>query len=201
MRPVFLFLCPLLALAACSANTPLDGVRLPSLSGAQARSVGRVAPAQVVSPNGEPLSGGPLGAPDCDEQMDRWFDRVDANQDGRIDRAEFLADARAQFARMDLDHDGFITADELTAYRLPTMGGDTTGQKGKSGARGGRQSAPDAAQDGEDPVMAADANLDFQVSLEEFLALAESKFARLAKDGTWSRDTVDMLCHPEPAKD
>ena len=73
----------------------------------------------IYSPNGEPLNGGALGHPSCAAAMAQWFDRVDANHDGAIDRAEFLADAARQFAAMDLDHDGVITPSELAQYRLP----------------------------------------------------------------------------------
>jgi len=142
------------------------------------------------------LSGGILGRPDCDEALAKWFDRVDTNHDGVIDRAEFLADAGAQFARMDLDHDGYVTADELTQYRMPYLGsGDT-----KPGAK--RQRVSQAAAEGlEDPVMAADANLDFQVSLTEFLALAGAKFTKLAPDGKLTSDGLDGICWPAPAKE
>ena len=202
MRRLIAPLFAVLAVSACSSfHSPLDGVPLPSLSGSSGTSGARHSPAQVISPNGEPLSGGPLGQPDCDEAIDKWFDRVDTNHDDTIDRAEFIADAQAQFARMDLDHDGFVTADELTRYRMPTLGVEA-----KPGAKPGakhprRNSSADDAEGGEDPVMAADTNLDFQVSLTEFLALAESKFAKLAKDGIWTRDAVEAICHPAPPKE
>ena len=198
MRYAFALLLPVaLLLAACSTvRTPLDGLPLPSMPHSSSAEAGaKPLDGPVISPNSEPLSGGILGRPDCDEALAKWFDRIDTNHDGVIDGAEFLADARAQFARMDLDHDGFITADELTTYRMPYLGsGDA-----KPGAK--RQRISQAAAEGlEDPVMAADANLDFQVSLPEFLAQAETKFAKLASDGKMNRDALDGICWPAPTK-
>jgi len=197
MRHVLFPLLVCLGLAACSSfHTPLDNVPLPSMPhGSSARGAERPLDGPAVSPNAEPLSGGILGYPDCDEAMAKWFDRVDTNHDGVIDHVEFLADARAQFARMDIDHDGFITADELTTYRMPYQGSGET----KPGAK--RQRASQAAAEGqEDPVMAADSNLDFKVSLAEFLALAEAKFAKLAPEGKLNRGAIDDICWPSPAK-
>jgi hypothetical protein len=93
------------ALAACGGHRD----REPQ----SARSTG-----PLYSPNGEPLSGGPLGHPSCQEALAGWFDRIDAHHVGTIDLAAFLADARRQFAAMDLNHDGQITPDELAQYRM-----------------------------------------------------------------------------------
>jgi hypothetical protein len=75
----------------------------------------------LYSPNGEPLSGGPLGHPSCQDALGRWFDHLDTSHTGAIDLAAFLADARHQFAAMDLNHDGQITPDELARYRVAYM--------------------------------------------------------------------------------
>jgi hypothetical protein len=152
----------LVPLAACGSLPYFGGGR-----SAHNHDGGSAAARLIFSPNGEPLSGGPLGHPACGEAMDRWFDRVDANHDGWIDRDEFLADARAQFARMDLDHDGNITSDELATFRAPFTAQPRAG--------GGRPPGTDA-----DPVMSADANLDFKVSLAEFLRQADEIYSSLA---------------------
>ena len=179
------------------------------------------APSVVFSLNGEPLTGGPLGQMACTEALARWFERVNANHDSGIDRRELLDDAKTQFARMDLDHDGFITADELTIFREayrpsaaaqrartdetrpeserkgggeqhpqhqhhgPGGGGGGPGPGGPGGGNrgpGGGSSAKTLAAGISDPVMSADKNLDFKVSLAEFLAQAEENFARLDTD-------------------
>ncbi len=140
-------------------------------------------PPLFYSPNGEPLNGGPLDHPSCETAMAGWFGRVDANHDGRIDRNEFLADARAQFARMDVEHFGYLTSEELDRYRAPY-------RKGTRMPPGG----------GRDPVMSADADLDFKVTPEEFMAQASETFNRLAgSDGTIGRDTLPSLCKAQAA--
>ncbi len=165
-------------LAACDATLP----QMPPLPkwGGGATDEEPVVPIVLFSPNGEPLSGAEFGQPQCDDALERWFGRVDANHDGAIDRQEFLADARVQFGRMDLDHDGFITADELSTFRaayLPT--GRREGRDRRDAPGGATKALPSGVPD---PVMSADANLDFKVSLAEFIALAEENFVRLDSD-------------------
>jgi hypothetical protein len=175
-------------------------------------------PEVAVSPNGEPLSGGPLGKLACADAAAQWFGRVDANHDGSIDKGEFMADLRAQFARMDLDHDGFITPDELAAYRAPYLyrsEGRTppAGGEAKPTPEGDTENAPHHRQRGAgpshalpsglaDPVMSADRNLDFKVSLDEFVAQGAEVFARLDKDkdGRISRAEAEAeICAPHTA--
>jgi len=169
---------PLLALVAAVAGCEM---RLPW----QHEERPRKEPAIVFSPNGEVLTGGALGKKTCAEAIAGWFARVDSNQDGAVDRAEFLADMRAQFVRMDADVDGFITVDEVQAYRQPYLKGENGDSKRLS-------------LDGPDPVMSADANLDFRVSLAEFTALAEETFARLDADadGRLTADEAGKACGP-----
>jgi hypothetical protein len=166
----------------------------------------------IFSPNGEPLNGGPLGHPTCSDAMTGWFNRVDTNHDGTIDSSEFLADARRQFAVMDLDHDGEITPDELSAYRAPYDLGlpqtaareaDTTGptshasRKGRGGGNfGGSAPKVDLANDAADPVMAADVDLKFRVTLSAFLAYGQRQFAQLdaRHDGHLTLAEIRQLC-------
>jgi hypothetical protein len=65
-----------------------------------------------VSPCGEPFrataaEGYPVSA---------WFKKVDANNDGVIDRTEFRNDAKAFFAVLDADHDGYVEGYEASRY-------------------------------------------------------------------------------------
>ncbi len=158
----------------------------------------------VDSPNGEPLSGGPLGKVSCDLALSGWFDRVDTNRDGAIDGSEFDADAMRQFAAMDSDKDGYLTPPELSIYRAPYRPEPRTRQRRD---RNERRSFWDWSKDDDelgdlprnnlpDPVMAADTNLDQRVSLAEFRAYARRKFAMLDidRDGKLSRDEVRRLC-------
>jgi Ca2+-binding EF-hand superfamily protein len=163
----------------------------------------------ILSPNAEPLTGGALGQRPCREALDGWVARIDTDHDGRISRAEFLADARAQFARMDLDQDGFITADELSTYRDPFLPHEEPaplrrprpeGGPGQppAGGPGREPSGPTATAD---PVMSADTNLDFKVSLDEFLRQATALFDSLDIDhsGTLDSGKVTRRCPVVPA--
>jgi hypothetical protein len=138
----------------------------------------------LYSPNGEPLAGGALGPPDCDAAMARWLRRVDRDHNGTIERDELLADARRQFAAMDLDHDSFVTPPELQAYRAPfvreergrarppeTAAGERPVPRRDAGERENRGSS-----DRLDPVMSADSSLRNKVSEADFLAQAERRF-------------------------
>src|SRR5258708_20079320 len=72
-----------------------------------------IAPARVfISPSGEPFRPD-AAAPDG---FEAWFARVDANHDGRIDRAEFRADAARFFKQLDTNGDGVIDGFEVAAY-------------------------------------------------------------------------------------
>jgi hypothetical protein len=151
----------------------------------------------LYSPNGEPLSGGPLGRPSCKEAMSGWFDRVDADHDGSIDLGEYLADARRQFAAMDLDKDGFITPAELTAYRAPYAVLPTAEERARFGETGrSRSDSGDPRDDRVDPVMIADVNLRNQVSLADFLTYANRRFAELnvKHDGLLRREEIFATC-------
>ena len=43
---------------------------------------------------------------------DRWFDRADANKDGKVSLAEASAGPLAMFDRVDTNHDGKISPEE-----------------------------------------------------------------------------------------
>ena len=69
-------------------------------------------PRIFLSPSGEPFRQSPT-APD---PLKAWFDRVDANQDGAIDRFEFRADAARFFKVLDENGDGVIDGFEAADY-------------------------------------------------------------------------------------
>jgi Ca2+-binding EF-hand superfamily protein len=50
-------------------------------------------------------------------QMATMMDRLDANGDGKITHAEFMASSEARFARMDANHDGKLDKGEVDAAR------------------------------------------------------------------------------------
>ncbi|MBV9883434.1 MAG: EF-hand domain-containing protein [Sphingomonadaceae bacterium] len=96
-----------------------------------------------VSPAGQSFRGAP-GQP---APMAAWFAEADADHDGVITYAEFLADFRRWFAQLDTNHDGEIAPDEVTRYEteiLPEMssrgfggGGGGFGGGGMGRGRGG----------------------------------------------------------------
>jgi len=177
-------------------------------------------PTPIYSIDGEPLNGGQLGNPKCTEAQSDWLARQDKNHDGTLDLDEVLAAARTRFTAMDATGEGYLTSDKLTAYRQKVMGGEfTTGDKltplpdsvdqadpviSGSGANRGQSdrvpkptrlnTRPQGTQP--DPVLAADANLDFKVTLDEFLTYQRELFARLDidHDHTLSADELGTLC-------
>jgi len=69
-------------------------------------------PRIFLSPSGEPFRLGP-SVPD---PLKAWFDQVDANHDGAIDRFEFRADAARFFKVLDENGDGVIDGFEAADY-------------------------------------------------------------------------------------
>ena len=68
------------------------------------------------------LVGGATFAVACDKSGDctgrycKMFDKKDANSDGVISKAEFVAHAEKKFAKMDSDGNGKITKEEVKSY-------------------------------------------------------------------------------------
>jgi hypothetical protein len=67
-----------------------------------------------ISPCGQPFRA-KIGAP---YPVVDWFHQVDKNNDGKIDREEFNADAEAFFKVLDRNRDGFISPYEINYYEL-----------------------------------------------------------------------------------
>ncbi len=49
-------------------------------------------------------------------KMDRMFEKKDANSDGVISKAEFMAAAEKKFAKIDADGNGSLTKEEVKNY-------------------------------------------------------------------------------------
>jgi hypothetical protein len=158
----------------------------------------------IYSPNGEPLNGGPLGRPTCEEAMGGWFDRL-ADAGGNLPRAVFLADAAAQFQRMDIDHNGYLLSEELERYRQPYRQSleseaaprrdedeaDTKVHHGKSAhAEDREENRPYAAPD---PVLSADVNNAFRVTLAAFMTQAQKNFDALDAEHREALTRADVL--------
>jgi hypothetical protein len=160
-------------------------------------------PPQIIySPAGDPLNGGPLGRPTCPEAMKSWFMRADANHDNVVTIDEFLADAKTQFQRMDIDKNGYLVSEELErfrmAYRDEPANDKPAAADGNEQSSGGEHHGKRHGGDGEnasgrggntgsviDPVMSADVNLDYKVSPDEFISYERKSFKSLnaANDG------------------
>ena len=69
-------------------------------------------PNVFIAPMGKPFrakAGAPYPVVD-------WFKAADKNGDGKIDHAEFIADAGAFFDLLDVNHDGILSSYEVVAY-------------------------------------------------------------------------------------
>lgn len=91
------------------------------------------------------------------------FLEADANTDGVLTRAEFDAGREAAFARLDTDHNGQLTRQEMRAERA---------ERGPRGRRGDRHGGPPRLE-------RADANNDGNITRDEFLAGPIEMFSRI----------------------
>jgi hypothetical protein len=83
-----------------------------------------------ISPAGEPFLA-PITKP---YPIVNWFNKADANHDGKLDAAEFRADAERFFAALDRNKDGVLDSREISIYEhyyvpeiLPARGADAGG--------------------------------------------------------------------------
>lgn len=182
-------LLPLLALpaAAPAAKPPSD------------RAMARML---FVAPNGRPWRGQP-GEP---YPSAAWFAAADANHDGKLTRAEYIAEFASYFDTLDSDHDGEIGPDEISRYEhdiLPEV-------QMSAGAFGGIATyadAPPPSEDGSDsdsppsppervggasffnffrtpePLLTMDLNFNRGISRAEYAAAAARTWRMLNAEG------------------
>ena len=142
-----------------------------------------------ISPAGQPFvakKGDPYPIVD-------WFNGADKNKDGKLDKVEHRTDAEAFFAVLDRNKDGFIGSTEVLIYEryiVPEIlqvgaleGGIIRVAMQEEGGLPKRQrlnTNQGAVQfslfSEPQPVRAADRNLDFRVSLQEFKDHADRHF-------------------------
>lgn len=132
-----------LALAAVQDEKPLAGYLPPAIPLREPREKGRPDRPHgklFISPMGEPFRG--------DDPIKAWFDGADADHDGVLTRAEFVADAMRFFATLDRGKDGEIDPDDITYYEtvlVPEIrvggagGGAAPRGMGRGGGGGGRR--------------------------------------------------------------
>jgi hypothetical protein len=175
-----------------------------------------------LSPMGEPFRSAP-GQP---YPSAMWFSAADRDGDGAVDRAEFIRDADRFLARLDIDRDGRLTPDEVTAYerdiapeialyvmgRQPSFDRRRNSRSAASSYGGPIGAGQFAWLNIPEPVSGADADIDRVVTRAEFLAAAGRRFDALDKDGrgrivlkdlprTPQQIEVEGPCRPRPVPD
>ena len=68
-------------------------------------------PRLFISPSGEPFRG-----KGDEDQMLRWFRQADADHDGKLTRAEYMAEFMAYFDVLDQNKDGELGPDDIGVY-------------------------------------------------------------------------------------
>ncbi|WP_404367337.1 EF-hand domain-containing protein [Sphingomonas sp. MMS24-J45] len=111
-------------------SEPLAG-QLPPLDAPDARGPERFRPRGplFISPMGEPVHE--------PNPVHIWFDHADANHDGVVTQAEFIADADRFFLVLDRGHDGEIDPDDIDYYETVLAPEIRSGGGGGAFARGG----------------------------------------------------------------
>ncbi len=133
-----------------------------------------------ISPAGQPfrsVSGQPY-------PVVQWFRAADANHDGKLDKAEFKADAQAFYGVLDRNRDGMVTDAEIVYYEtvlVPELNAsgqaaeyDTSDKTKLSGDLQG--AAPYALINDAEPVRSADDSFIGRLTLKAFLARADHNF-------------------------
>ncbi|MFA5119791.1 EF-hand domain-containing protein [Zavarzinia sp.] len=195
---------PLGLLAACGDDGP---VRHGPPPGMRATETTHHAPPTSLA--GRILSSDPKA--ECPDVTASWLKTADKNGDDLLELDEALGDATALFAEIDTNHDHFVTPAELTAYRDKTApaayADQVIRQEGHSGGADPTQKRETLHPGGNtfalrgipDPVMAADANLDFRVTEGELAARVKERFAKLDTnhDGKLDADELAAYCPEE----
>lgn len=163
------------------------------------------APGLFISPCGQPFRSAPGEA----YPVAQWFAQADKNGDGRIDRAEFRADAEAFFKLLDRNHNGVIDGFELSYYEhtlVPEIlgayrGGAAADSLGEDEHGSGRRQPDVLGLQGAvafelfskpEPVASADLGMDGHITLAEFLTAANVDFDTLDRMGRGYLTLADL---------
>ena len=125
---------------------------------------------------------------------------ADTDQDGKISRAEFMAQSSERFAKLDANGDGRISGDEMKAMMermregsrmggRHSMGGEAAGAMmppPPPGAMGGRHGHHGAR------LARLDTNQDGKISRDEMRADADKHFDKLDTNGDGFVDQAEM---------
>lgn len=111
-----------------------------------------------------------------------FFEKVDANKDGKVTLAEAKAEAQARFASMDANKDGRLTKQELEAHHAAKRA-----EHAKKDDHGGKHKGRGAKF-----FAKVDANGDGAIDAAESVAKAEKMFARMDdnSDGVVTKDEI-----------
>jgi hypothetical protein len=202
-----------LVLAGCASGEAEKPTPMPEAT-AEAVSA-KTTPGLFVSPSGQPFRSAP-GEP---YPVVVWFAQADKNGDGKIDRAEFRADAAAFFKILDRNHDGVIDGFELSYYEhnlVPEILGAYRGDGSSEGSgepreggghhehgrRGGGDRQPDVLGlqgavayelfSKPEPVASADLDVDGRITLPEFIRAADQDFDILDPAGRGYLTLADL---------
>lgn len=150
-------------------------------------------PQLFISPMGEPFRAGPEDA----YPVAIWFARADADGDGRLTRAELIADAERFYATLDVDRDGEITPDEVIRYErdvAPEIRLYSRGPRPGDAPAGTKKRRKDQPAYGQpmgagrwgllntpQPVISADADFNRGITSEEFRTAASQRFDAIDK--------------------
>lgn len=224
IRPALLLL-PLVLAAGLGGCAGDEAPRRPGMPPPPGAGGGRPpAEAPVTTLAGRVLGGGvEPDAPgtDCPALLKAWLLKVDTDRDGRLSVAEAQADADALLAEIDANRDGYATPSEIEAWRekvaplayadrkLRRQPGSSEDDQGGGGSarqqrseidKTGGDHGPGRLDSGfrgqPDPIMAADANLDFRVDKAELEARVKARFDKLDldHDGKLTPDELASFC-------
>lgn len=167
-------------------------------------------PQIFLSPMGEPFR---AGANDPYPSA-LWFAQADADRDGKLTRAEMLADADRFFARLDTNHDGEIIPTENRVYEdqiAPEIRSQVGREENpmdfpKPAAKRSKHAVPMPEGAGRwsslpipQPVISADSDMNRGISRAEFRAAADERFTRLDKAGLGHLTLATMAKTPMQA--
>jgi hypothetical protein len=169
------------------------------------------APPQLfISPMGEPFRA-PASQPYPSAQ---WFSQADANHDGVVSRQEFRDDARRFFKVLDANGDGLITDLEVQRYEyilapeiiqatqdtanFGAQSGDPDSFYHHTGLSTVKQGASNFGfLDDPEPVRSTDVMFNRKITLDEWMAAADRRYARLLGLGD-SEDGLKLATLPRP---
>lgn len=146
--------------------------------------------APFISPMGEPFR----ARSKADDTLRLWFERADGNRDGRVTKAEMVADSDRFFDRLDDNGDGLIDPDEIVRYEWQVAPDIQAGSPRRREYGAPPAPPPKNARKLDlrepllqgaarysllnmpEPVTAADSDFDRDISRSEFHAAAQYRF-------------------------